>query len=273
MTNLFKQIILSCLIAVSIVFIAGCNEVDPSNHAGRLRISLTDGGGLLLKGLFLDIQSIEVNLSDSIGNGSNEWIPLEFTGGLFELSSITREKSKQIVDQFFPAQNRIVNIRMTFGKDNYLLLSGKGDEKIPITIPDEFATGTLVSANAQIFDNVICNILLDINILESLSLENSSYVFRPSIRTYTETFGGSLKGSVQQKDFPFIVVAYKENVDTMATLTDQTGAFLFKGLEVGPWNVTILGDDSLKFADSTFVDTVFQGKITTISPINLKEIN
>jgi hypothetical protein len=271
--HLIKQNIIICFIVILIASIVGCNEVDPSKHAGRLRISLTEGGGLFLKGFYIDLQSIEVILSDSLGHSTNEWIPLEFTGGVYELSNLTQEKSKQLVDQFFPAENRIINIRLTFGKDSYLLLSGQGNEKIPVIIPDEYSKSTIFPANAQIFENVICNILLDINILESLSLENGTYVFRPTGRSYPETFGGTIKGSVQQKDIPFIVLAHKENVDTIATLTDRSGVFLFRGLNTGLWNITILGDDSLRYADSTFVDTVFQGKITTISPVNLKQIN
>ena len=251
----------------------GCNRVDPSIHAGRLRLSLTEGSGVIMKGLFIDLQSIEVSVIDSTGSSSGEWIPLEFTGGVYELSNLTKGKYDQMVDQFYPAGNLISQIRLTFGEGSYMLLSGQGDQKTTLTIPSEFADGLIIPVSAQIFENVISNIILDINIVESLFYVDNAYVFYPSVRAYPEIYGGIVKGHVQPKEFSFLVLAHRLNIDTLAALTDQSGMYYFQGLKEGPWNITIFGNDSLGLADSTFVDTVYQNKITDISPVLLRKIN
>ena len=83
---------------------------------------------------------------------------------------------------------------------------------------------------------------------------------QPVIRTYAETFGGSLKGVVIPPD----AVAYLQltnETDTLISLPETDGKFLFAGLHEGSYDLTVIADMLSEYAETTIVDIAAENAI------------
>jgi hypothetical protein len=80
------------------------------------------------------------------------------------------------------------------------------------------------------------------------------------IRTYAETFGGSLKGAVIPPDAVAYVQSTNET-DTLISLPETDGKFLFAGLHEGSYDLTVIADMLSEYAETTIVDIAAENAI------------
>ncbi|HRS42180.1 MAG TPA: hypothetical protein P5174_09235 [Dysgonamonadaceae bacterium] len=83
---------------------------------------------------------------------------------------------------------------------------------------------------------------------------------QPVIRTYAETFGGSLKGAVIPPDAVAYVQSTNET-DTLISLPETDGKFLFAGLHEGSYDLTVIADMLSEYAETTIVDIAAENAI------------
>ncbi len=260
-----KNIIVSLIILLTITLFVGCSKNDPSFNATRLRISLTDEpistreSSFTISELNVDIQKIEVSLMDSVDNTEN-WITLDYNGGLHNVLSLTNGKSKQIVDQYFPA-GVLRRIRIFFGDNTYLKTS-KG--QINLINEETVKNGIVATINTSLYANYITNILVDINAALSFYEQNDNWFFKPTVRVFPETYGGSLKGYVLPREANPQVIIVNEKDTLLSIPESKDGLFLFRGLEEGKWDIHVLTDPRLGYKDTIFSDSVFMGQTTEI---------
>ena len=251
----------------------GCTNNDPSLNATRLRISLTDepigNEPLRISELNVDIQKIEVSMLDSIDN-TESWTTLDYNGGAHNILNLTNGKTKQIVDQYF--QSGILRrIKITFG-DNTTVKTPKGNRTL--VLDPSMREGFIATVNANLYANYVSNILVDINAALSIYEQNDNIFFRPVIRVFPETYGGSLKGYVLPPEAnPYVVITNEK--DTIMSIPEaKDGLFLFRGLAEDKWDIYVFADPTTNYADTIFTDSVFVGKTTELkSKIILKEID
>jgi hypothetical protein len=267
--------------AVSIAFagclllLISCTEDSFVENSARLRISLTESSSIPLSEANLQITSIEVMLTDSTGQSQDEWIPLEYAGGTYNLLKYLKGETKQIADQYFSA-GTITQIRIKLAStlhivDKYSLLSDQ--QQLPVDLATEYQDGVVVAADISLTPNVITDILLDFNLAQSIYKNNADdFVFVPYVRAYTQLDGGMLKGTISPVEaVPMVQIGYL--TDTLSTFAASDGSFYFQGLRAGLWEIHVIPLNTL-YADTTVMDTVFNQLTTTVSPnpIVLKKI-
>lgn len=267
--------------AVSIAFagclllLISCTEDSFVENSARLRISLTESSSMPLSEANLQITSIEVMLTDSTGQSQDEWIPLEYAGGTYNLLKYLKGETIRIADQYFSA-GTITQIRIKLAStlhivDKYSLLSDQ--QQLPVDLATEYQDGVVVAADIPLTPNVITDILLDFNLAQSIYKNNADdFVFVPYVRAYTQLDGGMLKGTISPVEaVPMVQIGYL--TDTLSTFAASDGSFYFQGLRAGLWEIHVIPLNTL-YADTTVMDTVFNQLTTTVSPnpIVLKKI-
>lgn len=266
---------ISIAIAGCLLLLISCTEDNYIENSARLRISLTESSSMPLSEANLQITSIEVMLTDSTGQSQDEWIPLEYVGGTYNLLKYLKGTTKQIADQYFSA-GTITQIRIKLAStldivDKYSLLSDQ--QQLAVDLAQEYQDGVVVAANIRLTPNVVTNILLDFNLAQSIYKNNTgNFVFVPYVRAYTELDGGKLKGTISPVEaVPMVQIGYL--TDTLSTFAASDGSFYFQGLRAGLWKIHVIPLNIL-YVDTILVDTVFDKRTTTVSPnpIVLKKI-
>ncbi len=260
------------IISLLLLFCIGCSKNDPSQNSTRLRISLTDAPinevkPIVISELNVNIEKIEISTVDSTDN-SEIWIPLDYAGGVYNILPFSNGRTMQIHDQYFPS-GVLKKIKITFGENMSIRVSGANKD---LTLDPSFKDGVTTVMNVNMYAHYITNILIDINAALSVYKQNDNYFFKPNIRVFPETFGGSLKGNVLPAEaLPQVFIA--NETDTLFTIPDsQDGMFMIKGLSEGEWEIFMLANTQSGFQDTIFTDSIYAGKTTQLRPIYLKEI-
>lgn len=263
-----KAIIKILAVIYLIILFVGCSKTDASTNATRLRIKLTDAPALTLSELNVDIRTIEVSTVDTTNN-SEKWTPLNFNGGVYNVLPLSNGKSKQIVDQYFPA-GVLRRIKIVFGTNSTLKMA---EEIKNLVLDPKIKDGIIMDVHANLYANYVTSIMIDINAMLSIYESNGNYFFRPVIRVFPEAFGGSLKGiALPREANPVVIVTY-DKADTLLSIPESgNGSFLFNGLKEGVWKIHVQPFDSKsEYKDTVFTDTVFTRKIRDVKTITLKK--
>lgn len=254
----------------------GCSKVDESENAARLRIKLTDSPMLMLNDTSLaireinvQIQSIEVAVTDSTDNEIGEWKKLDFEGGVYNMKTLTNGKNVQLVDQYFPANKTIRRIRILLGTNNKIVAAASQGEK-ELIIPQEYKDGIVFDVIENLYANLISSLVIDMRAF--VTEANGNYFLDPNVRIFSEVSTGSIKGYYAPLESQAIV-SVLNTPDTFFTIPEPDGMFLFPGLREGKWQIGIFPNPRSGFKDTIFVDSVFTNKATVLkqNPIRLHE--
>ena len=256
------------------VVTSGCSKNDPSRDATRLRISLTDAPisiraeAMLISEMNIDIQKIEVSAIDSTSTDEN-WTAINYNGGVYNILQLSNGKSKQLSDQYF-SSGVLKNVRIFFGENSTIRSAGQNK---PLLLDPSAKDGVVVPVNANLYANYVTNIMIDINAAMSLYVQNDNFYFKPNIRGFAETYGGSLKGYVSPLDAsPQVVVT--NDIDTLFTIPEMTdGMFKFLGMTAGKWDIHVFADPESGYRDTIFSDSIISGRTTEVKSIALKKID
>lgn len=267
--NLFAQMKMKKLFfGISLLALFwGCTKNDPGENATRLRIKLTDEPTTYLTELNLDIERIEV-FTHPYDASEGTWSVLDFNGVIFDLLKFSNGKSKQIVDQYYPA-GVIKQIKIVFGNKGKLK-TAEGEKDI--IIPPEIMDGVVMDVDINLYAHVISSIMIDINAAQSIYESNGNYFLNPSMRIFPETYGGILKGRVLPTEANAFV-AITQDEQTLISFPESEGMFQFIGLQGGEWEVHVKPHSQSGYQDTTFTQTIEEGKVNEItSIIELKPI-
>lgn len=253
------------MVVVSTIMLSlvACGDEDISENAARLRIKLTDSASPVVKELNFDIKAIEVYATDTVTN-EGEWVPLAFEGGKYNLLALRNGKTVDLVDQYFPAGKRIEQVKLIPGINSYFVPVGANN--IPLNIPPEIAEGIVIdNVNLLLSSHIISSIVIDVNVTHSVRESNGNYFLYPVARAFAETFGGKLRGYVAPVEV-ISFVAIVQETDTLITLPEADGMFMFTGLNPGPWEVYLLTSPEAGYRDTLFTETIEDGKLKEILP-------
>lgn len=260
-----KHLVFLIILFVAGLFI-GCDKDETGDNEASLRIKLTDATSPIIKEMIIEITGVDVFVMDSTGV-DGEWQSLEFNGGKYDLLKLRNGKMVQLVDQYFPADKKIEKIRLMFGNDNKIV-QVVGRDDIPLQKSEEIMDGLEIEdiSGVELHRNVITSIVIDINAALSVKEENGNYFLHPAGRAFAETFGGSIEGYVAPIEANPLV-ALTQNEDTLMTLPEEDGKFLFIGMNPGVWKVHILADKNTTFRDTIFLsDTLKLGQKMVLQP-------
>ena len=263
-----RKIVYYLLVILFPFFIVSCMKDDVNVNAARLRVKLTDAPSDVFLEFHIDIKRIEI-LHTTLHDSLNEkWTVLDFKGIEQDVIPLSNGKSKQIIDQYFPAGN-IRQVKIVFGTNNFLKTA---EGTMEIIVPKEVEEGVIVDADINLYSHVITYLMIDIDAMQSVYKQNGVYMLKPVIRVFSETYGGALKGYVTPIEAKPRVIIIK-NKDTLLTIPESNGMFLFRGLHEGVWEIKVIPSFSSGYQDTVFTDTIFTGIVREIKDkIELKKI-
>lgn len=255
------------ILLTALLIITACSKEDVSENAARLRIKLTDATSLVFKELHVDINDISVFATDST-NIEGEWIPLEYSGGEYNLLTLMNGKTVQLVDQYFPSYKNIEKIKIQFGNNNRLVTVT--DSPIPLQLSPEIIDGVVIdNVKTDLATNVISSLIIDINAALSIREVNGNWFLKPAARAFPETHGGSIKGYVSPMEAnPYVAII--QDTDTFFTFPEADGMFYFFGLNEGAWDIYLFANPESNYRDTVFTDTISEGQKLELTPRPLR---
>jgi hypothetical protein len=252
----------------TIFFFGSCSKNDKSSSttSGRLQVVLTDGPDPSVKEVWVDIQQIEILMSDTthplILNGSHP--------GVYNLLDFSDGKDTLLADATIPP-GTISQIRLILGDNNYIITNDGA--KIPMKTPSAQESGLKVQVHQEVSGGILYRLTLDFDAGKSIVKAGNSgnYLLKPVLRIISLIPSGGDIFGVVMPDSPKTFVFAIQGLDTIAsTSTDTTnGKFLFKDIPAGNYSLYFLpSDTTLKQASINTV--VALGQITNVDTIRLQ---
>jgi hypothetical protein len=251
-----------------ILFSSSCSKNQKSNSANtsRLQIALTDGPDPMVKEVWVDINQIEIIMSDTssplILNGSHP--------GLYNLLALTNGKDTLLADATIPA-GTISQIRLILGDNNYLITAA--GEKIALKTPSGQESGLKVQIHQDVAGGILYRLTLDFDVARSIVFAGNSgnVLLKPVLRILSFLpSGGNIQGVVVPDSVRTFVYAI-QGMDTVAsTSTDITnGDFLIKDIPAGSYTISFVPSDTTY--KSVFLNSsISLGQITLLDTVKLQ---
>ena len=251
----------------AILFFGSCSKNGKSSStSSRLQIALTDGPDPSVKEVWVDIQQIEILMSDTthplILNGSHP--------GVYNLLDFSDGKDTLLADATIPP-GTISQIRLILGDNNYIIT--RDDVKIPLKTPSAQESGLKVQVHQEVNGGILYRLTLDFDAGRSIVKAGNSgnYLLKPVLRIISLIpSGGDIQGVVIPDSTRTFIFAI-QGLDTIASTSSDTssGKFLFKDIPAGNYSLFFVpSDTSLKQTNVNTVVTL--GQITNLDTVRLQ---
>ncbi len=255
---------LPILVLTTIIFV-GLSCTNSNNGNAQLKFSLTDAPSMEFSSVNIDIQGIQVGVGDA--NKVN-WVSLDLLHpGIYNLLDYRNGKTVLLADEEFPA-GTISQVRLILGPENTVIKDGI---EYPLTTPSAQQSGFKINLHQVLEADMMYSFIIDFDAARSIvETGNGKFILKPVTRAFAETFGATIRGNVQPEDAKAYVVII-QTPDTLISIPEADGKFLFPGIRGGVWKVNIVANDELnEYKDQTF-DTapIVEGKITDLGTIKL----
>lgn len=261
LTNLSKGLLF--VSALSLGFTA-CSKNDKEGKS-QIQVALTDDPGDF-KAVYIDVQEINVNYSDSEDNG---WQSLPgVKKGIYNLLTLVNDKDTVLADAAI-ASGTIKEIRLVLGDNNWVV-TNSGDS-IQLQTPSGQSSGIKLKINMSVSEGILYKLLLDFDVAKSVHEAGAAgkYVLNPVIRTILAAQGGSVKGVVQPAVVPSAVLLINGTDTVASTYTGLGGAYLLKGIDAGTYSLHVISTDSTLAPATINNVNVVTGQVTVADTIHL----
>jgi hypothetical protein len=210
------------------LFLMTCGKDD---QLVRLNIKLTDAPGDYEE-VNIDIQGIEINSHNDDNSG---WKSLDVRKGVYNILELSNGLDTLLAIAELPS-GKVSQIRLVLGEKNSVMIDG---QRHPLSAPSAQQSGLKLAVHAELIEGVTYTFVLDFDAARSIVKTGSgNYILKPVIRVLNEATSGSIKGSITPPEASPAVFAIL-NADTVATAyTDETGAFLLRGIPGGSYTVS-----------------------------------
>ncbi|HCC85246.1 MAG: hypothetical protein XD92_0905 [Proteiniphilum acetatigenes] len=242
-------------------FVTACNNEDDHLSKGetaRIQLKLTDAPALEYDEVNIDIQGVKVGVAEEYFYTDDPyldewddavWVDLKVSNpGLYNLLDYRNGETVLLAEGDIPA-GKISQVRLILGEGSNVVIDG---ELYSLQTPSEQASGLKFNMHDVLQPNMMYSFVIDFDASRSVvRTGNNKYILKPVIRTYADAYGGSIKGTVVPAD----LVNYVQLVsgeDTLISLPEDNGFFLFAGLEEKSWNLTVFAD-SLSNREDTLI--------------------
>jgi hypothetical protein len=279
-----KQKIFATLVLI-LMLGAGVSCTDEKiseKKTAQIQFKLTDAPSLVYDAVYIDIREIVVGVGDEFydedGDIDNDgiyeikWVGVPMQSpGLYNLMDYRNGEMALLAGGEIPA-GKISQVRLILGLDSYIVKDG---EEYPLQTPSAQVSGIKLNLHEVLLPDLMYSFVIDFDAARSVvqTGNHDKFILKPVIRTYAETFGGSIKGVVTPPDAVVYVQLVKET-DTLITFPEIEGKFLFAGLEEGSYDLTVVTDSLSPYADTVFFDVpVENGEVTDLDTIPLISVN
>ncbi len=256
------------------VFVVSCdNESDKlTDGNARIQIKLTDAPALDIDEVNIDIIGVSVGVINGPDIDNAVWYELDVQNpGIYNLLDFRNGEAILLAGGDIPA-GEISQIRLLLGNGNNVVVD---DVVYNLVTPSAHTSGYKVKLNQTLEPGLAYSFVLDFDASRSIVKRgNGTYSLKPVVRAFAEAFGGSIKGFALPAPGDTIGVGYVQiisnNLDTLISLPEADGFFLFPGLELGLWDLTVVADTNTTFNDFVLNDVeVLNGKVTDVGGLEL----
>ncbi|MDD3787924.1 MAG: DUF4382 domain-containing protein [Petrimonas sp.] len=254
-----------------------------------MQFKLTDAPSMEYDAVYIDIQGVSVGVGNEFyedGDGSGyyddsekdgdldddgikdvEWVKVNIQNpGLYNLLDYRNGKTVLLAGGEIPA-GKISQVRLLLGPDSYVVVDGK---EYPVKTPSAQTSGLKFNLHETLMADMMYKFTIDFDAARSIvKTGNGKYILKPVIRTYADTYGGTIKGYVGPAE-ALAHVQLVKNTDTLVALPEMDGKFLFPGLAGGSYELTVIPVDTTGYLDSLLTAVpVVEGQITDLGTITL----
>ena len=268
-------------------FVTACNNENDQLSDGetaRIQLKLTDAPALEYDEVNIDIQGVRVGVAneyfytddpyveegdeeDADEGDDVEWIDLEVSNpGLYNLLDYRNGETVMLAGGDIPA-GKISQVRLILGDESNVVIDGAVHS---LKTPSAQTSGLKFNLHDVLMPDMMYSFVIDFDASRSVvRTGNEKFILKPVIRTYADAFGGSIKGSVVPAD-SVDYVQLVSGVDTLISLPEDNGLFLFAGLDVKSWDLTIFADSLSNRKDTLIADIlVEEGVVVDLGEIQL----
>jgi hypothetical protein len=264
-----KKILFVCaaLAAGVMLIFPSCSKNQKSGTGmASLQVRLTDGPDPNVREVWVDIQQIELIMSDTSH-------PLILDGahpGVYNLLAFSDGKDTLLADATIPA-GTISQIRLILGDNNYIIT--KDGEKIALKTPSGQESGLKVQVHQAVTGGILYRLTLDFDAGRSIVKAGNSgkYLLKPVLRIFSLIpSGGDIQGVVVPDSFRTTIFAI-QGLDTIASTVNDTtnGRWLFKDLPAGGYSLSFIPSDTT-YLPVSLNASVTLGQITNVDTVKLQ---
>ena len=273
--GLLKFGILSTTALLLLWLLVSCdNESDKiADGKASIQFKLTDAPAWEYDEVNIDIQGLRVGVADDDEVDDVEWIDLNVTHpGIYNLLDYRNGKTVLLAGGDIPA-GKISQFRLILGDDSYVVVDGV---EYPLDTPSAQSSGLKFNLHETLLEGLAYSFVIDFDASRSIVRRgNGTYGLKPVIRTYADAFGGTIKGVALPARTDTVGVAYVQLIngeDTLISIPEDNGAFLFPGLEPLLWDLTVVADTNTTFSDKVVNDILVKvGEVVDLGVIDLEE--
>jgi len=268
-------------------FVTACNNEDDNLSKGetaRIQLKLTDAPALEYDEVNIDIQGVKVGVAEEyfytddpyLEEGDEDdadegddvvWVDLKVSNpGLYNLLDYRNGETVLLAGGDIPA-GKISQVRLILGEESNVVIDG---ELYSLQTPSAPTSGLKFNLHDVLQPNMMYSFVIDFDASRSVvETGNNKYILKPVIRTYADAYGGSIKGTVVPAD-SVNYVQLVSGEDTLISLPEDNGLFLFAGLEEKSWNLTVFADTLSNREDTLITDIgVEEGVVVDLGEIQL----
>lgn|SRR5690554_1010324 len=287
-TKIFQHNLIALASMLMLITIVSCtneNEKLGKDGTATIQLKLTDAPALEYDAVYIDIQGVRVGVADEyfydddpyIDDNADdldelnevEWVDLALNNpGLYNLLDYRNGETVLLAGGDIPS-GKISQVRLLLGDESHVVIDGV---EHPLKTPSAQTSGLKFNLHDVLMPDLMYSFVIDFDASRSVvKTGNGNYILKPVIRTYADASGGTIKGFALPADS----VAYVQIIndeDTLISLPEDNGLFLFAGLGDDEWDLTIFADTSGVYKDSLIFDIdVEDGKVVDLGEIWLQK--
>ncbi|MBI1344594.1 MAG: DUF4382 domain-containing protein [Terrimonas sp.] len=256
------------------IFIACQKKSDLASQASPVttfHVYLTDHPTPVFDSVFIDLQGLEVRLSDdSLGNDG--WQALTIHPGVYNILNFRNGLDTLFATGNIPG-NHITKLRLTLGTQNSVMKDGNS---FPLRINDHDRQ-VVVNIGTDNFDQLSQDQILfwlDFDAAQSIRVDNSGpgnnngFVLKAHLNVFGKSRSGSIEGRILPQAADPVVTAMSAT-DTASAIPDRhEGEFKIMGLPAGVYTIFVDGNNG--YGDTTIHNVIVRkGEDTHLGLISL----
>ena len=279
----FKILLSTLSIVALLLFAVGCTNENEGLTSGKAQIQfkLTDAPSLDYAKVVIDIQGVKVGVADEYYEDDNdpfyddndeldevEWVTLNISNpGLYNLLDYRNGEMIALAGGEIPA-GKISQVRLLLGPDSYV--ETKDGTEYPLKTPSAQTSGLKFNLHETLLADMMYSFVIDFDAARSVvATGNNKYVLNPVIRTYAKDWGATLRGFVLPPEANAFVQITKAT-DTLISLPEEDGKFLFPGIDEGTWKVEFIADTATEYTNFVMESVpVVKGEIKDVGTVTL----
>ncbi|WP_294073104.1 DUF4382 domain-containing protein [Proteiniphilum sp. UBA1028] len=282
-TNFFKNGFLAVASLLMLWGVVRCTSENEKLTDGKatIQFKLTDAPALEYDEVNIDIRGVRVGVANDFFYVDDEgdvdssmvtWVDLDIPNpGIYNLLDFRNGETVLLANGDIPA-GKISQVRLILGNQSNVVVNGMAHD---LKTPSAQTSGLKFNLHETLVPDMAYSFVIDFDASRSvIKRGNGTYLLKPVIRTYADAFGGTIKGIALPAREDTVGVSYVQIIsgeDTLISLPEENGLFLFPGLKPALWNLTVFADTTSTYRDTVINDIeVKVGEVVDLGIIQLK---